>query len=62
MPLAFLMGADWEDCGLVGELFGMKSFLNEFIAYKTMTPYISNRLAAGPKYVNDTIQYMSVSN
>ncbi|XP_078482138.1 solute carrier family 28 member 3-like [Ciona intestinalis] len=61
MPVAFLMGADWEDCFLVGQLFGMKTFLNEFIAYETMKPFIHNRLNQDvvPKFINGTIQYMS---
>jgi nucleoside permease NupC len=27
MPLAYLMGVDWKDAGMVGELIGMKTFL-----------------------------------
>ncbi|XP_039255223.2 solute carrier family 28 member 3-like [Styela clava] len=60
MPLAFLMGADWEDCGTVGELFGVKTFLNEFIAYKNMKPLVENRLLGNvSKFNNGTAMFMS---
>ncbi len=32
-PLAWLMGVPWEDAGRVGALLGVKTVLNEFIAY-----------------------------
>ncbi|XP_064455235.1 sodium/nucleoside cotransporter 2-like [Ornithodoros turicata] len=32
-PLAYIMGVPWVDCGPVGELLGVKTFANEFIAY-----------------------------
>ncbi|XP_076094815.1 solute carrier family 28 member 3-like [Mytilus galloprovincialis] len=49
MPLAYLMGVDWKDAGLVGELIGMKTFLNEFLAYKELAGYMSNRMdCSGP--------------
>lgn len=40
MPLAYVMGVAWEDCGEVAELIGMKTFLNEFIAYEKLGVYI----------------------
>nr|XP_022310304.1 sodium/nucleoside cotransporter 1-like [Crassostrea virginica] len=43
MPLAYLMGVEWEDCGIVGELIGIKSFLNEFLAYGELSTYLDNR-------------------
>ena len=63
MPVAFLLGADWEDCFVVGKLFGMKTFLNEFVAYEDMKPYIENRLnGTFAKYDMDgNIRFMSVS-
>ena len=36
------MGVDWEDCGPVGELLGIKTFANEFIAYADLSVYITN--------------------
>jgi pyrimidine nucleoside transport protein len=44
MPLAYLMGVDWKDAGMVGELIGMKTFLNEFLAYKELSGYMKNRI------------------
>ncbi|XP_029193531.2 solute carrier family 28 member 3-like isoform X1 [Acropora muricata] len=43
MPFAFLMGVDWADCQTVGRFLGVKTFLNEFIAYIEMGPFIENR-------------------
>ena len=43
MPFAFIMGVPWKDAFLVAELLGVKSFLNEFIAYKRLAVYIKNR-------------------
>ncbi|XP_076326652.1 solute carrier family 28 member 3-like isoform X2 [Tachypleus tridentatus] len=36
IPLAFLMGADWKDCEQVARLIGLKTVVNEFIAYKEL--------------------------
>ena len=36
------MGVDWDDCGIVGELLGTKTFANEFIAYLDLSHYIEN--------------------
>ncbi|XP_045133798.1 solute carrier family 28 member 3-like isoform X2 [Portunus trituberculatus] len=33
MPLAWVMGVEWSQCGLVGELIGLKTIVNEFVAY-----------------------------
>jgi CNT family concentrative nucleoside transporter len=33
MPLAWLIGADWADAQLVGQLLGVKLFLGEFLSY-----------------------------
>ncbi|CAN7942300.1 unnamed protein product, partial [Ixodes hexagonus] len=35
-PLAFLMGVPWKDARAVGELVGIKTFANEFIAYSKL--------------------------
>ncbi|RMG14589.1 MAG: NupC/NupG family nucleoside CNT transporter [Planctomycetota bacterium] len=32
-PVAWLLGVPWEDCGLVGRLIGIKTVVNEFVAY-----------------------------
>ena len=43
MPFALLMGVDWADCNAVGMFLGIKTFLNELVAYVEMAPYIKNR-------------------
>lgn len=44
MPIAYLMGVPWKDAGVVGELIGIKTFLNEFVAYKELAKFIENRV------------------
>ncbi|KAL5006942.1 hypothetical protein ScPMuIL_015748 [Solemya velum] len=41
-PLAYLMGVDRQDCFKVGELIGIKTFINEFVAYTDLSVYIDN--------------------
>ena len=36
IPMAWLMGVEWEDCGEVARLIGLKTVVNEFVAYKEM--------------------------
>ncbi|XP_073256992.1 solute carrier family 28 member 3-like isoform X4 [Porites lutea] len=44
-PVAFIMGVEWRDCDVVAELLGIKTFLNEFVAYAKLSEYIKNRQA-----------------
>ena len=37
------MGVSWDDCFIVAELLGIKTFLNEFVAYEEMNKLIKNR-------------------
>jgi pyrimidine nucleoside transport protein len=55
MPLAYLMGVDWKDAGMVGELIGMKTFLNEFLAYKELSGYMKNRIDCSGPYLSVSI-------
>ncbi|XP_021374213.1 solute carrier family 28 member 3-like isoform X1 [Mizuhopecten yessoensis] len=41
-PLAFMMGVDTGDCPKVAELVGIKTFINEFVAYTALSTYIKN--------------------
>ncbi|XP_071478847.1 solute carrier family 28 member 3-like [Diadema antillarum] len=43
MPLAFIMGVEWSDCRKVAELIGIKTFVNEFVAYDELAKLIENR-------------------
>jgi len=55
MPVAYLMGVPWKDASVVGELLGIKTFLNEFLAYKELSGFMENRLTC-------TGQLISVSH
>ncbi|HOW96178.1 MAG TPA: nucleoside transporter C-terminal domain-containing protein [Kiritimatiellia bacterium] len=35
-PLAWVMGAPWKDCQVLGQLMGEKTVLNEFVAYTSL--------------------------
>ena len=37
IPLAWLMGVDEDDLEHVGQLIGIKSFINEFVAYQELS-------------------------
>jgi pyrimidine nucleoside transport protein len=39
MPLAWTMGVPWEDCDVVGELVGIKTIVNEFVAYSRLREF-----------------------
>jgi len=43
-PLAYLMGVPWEEAGLVGELFGIKLMLNEFVAYSELSVLLQEQV------------------
>ena len=43
VPVAFLMGVEWNDCRAVSKFLGIKVFLNELIAYIDMSSHIKNR-------------------
>ncbi|KAM6931376.1 solute carrier family 28 member 3-like [Xenentodon cancila] len=60
MPLSFMMGVSWEDSFTVAELIGVKTFLNEFLAYQKLSELIKRRKAGGPEYVNNIKQYISI--
>lgn len=61
MPLSLMMGVSWEDCFIVADLIGIKTFINEFVAYQKLSVLIKRRKAGGPEYVNNIKQYISVS-
>lgn len=56
-----MMGVSFEDSFIVAELMGIKTFLNEFVAYQKLSELINRRKAGGPEYVNNVKQYISVS-
>ncbi|CAL1534109.1 unnamed protein product [Lymnaea stagnalis] len=46
-PLVFIMGVEWNDAGAVAKLLGIKTFLNEFVAYDKLADFINNRVTCG---------------
>jgi len=40
-PLAFLMGVPWDEAARVGSLLGLKTVLNEFLAYQALGEMIA---------------------
>lgn len=63
-PLAFLMGAAKDDCLQVGQLLGLKTFLNEMIAYQKLSTFIDNReiFENYTKYFNSTDSWTYIKN
>ncbi|XP_018022198.1 solute carrier family 28 member 3-like [Hyalella azteca] len=42
MPLAWSMGVPWDECHAVGTLLGLKTIVNEFVAYSAMSEMIKD--------------------
>jgi CNT family concentrative nucleoside transporter len=42
-PLAWLMGVPWKEAGIIGNLFGEKTVLNEFIAYSHLSQLLHTK-------------------
>lgn len=42
-PIAFFMGVEVEDCRKVAEMIGIKTFINEFVAYLELSTFINNQ-------------------
>ncbi|KAK3790382.1 hypothetical protein RRG08_038447 [Elysia crispata] len=36
MPVAYILGVAWEDCGPVAEVIGLKTFVNELVGYQRL--------------------------
>lgn len=45
-PLAWIMGVPWKDAGVVGRLIGLKTVLNEFVAYSYLADWAKAHAAA----------------
>ena len=41
-PLTFVMGIEWDDCEKISRLIGLKTILNEFIAYRELGVLMEN--------------------
>ncbi|CAK1549012.1 unnamed protein product [Leptosia nina] len=47
IPLCWMMGVPWEECELVGSLIGLKTVVNEFVAYQRMGEMKKEGLLSG---------------
>ncbi|XP_028414884.1 solute carrier family 28 member 3-like isoform X2 [Dendronephthya gigantea] len=61
-PFAFLMGVQWSDCTKVAELIGVKTFLNEFLAFGQLSVLIKNRKSMSPGPVLSVRYCRSLAN
>jgi pyrimidine nucleoside transport protein len=43
-PLAWVMGVDWAECEYVGQLIGLKSIVNEFVAFQKLGEFKNLKL------------------
>jgi len=50
-PLAWLMGVPWADAGSVGQLIGIKTIVNEFVAYLGLAGLIESQGLEHPRSV-----------
>ncbi|HEX7117884.1 MAG TPA: nucleoside transporter C-terminal domain-containing protein [Longimicrobiales bacterium] len=50
-PLAWIMGVPWEDAAAVGSLLGVKTVLNEFVAYLQLSTLLSGGGDLSPRSV-----------
>jgi len=50
-PIAWLMGVPWEDAVQVGALLGIKTVLNEFVAYLQLSTLLSSGAELSPRSV-----------
>ncbi|RMH16412.1 MAG: NupC/NupG family nucleoside CNT transporter, partial [Gemmatimonadetes bacterium] len=50
-PVAWIMGVPWHDATTVGALFGMKTALNEFIAYLQLSSLLGEGTSLSPRSV-----------
>ena len=48
-PLAWLMGVPWGDAGTVGSLIGVKTVINEFVAYLQLTGLLQSGAPLSPR-------------
>lgn len=47
IPIAWLIGVPTEDCEIVGQIIGIKTVVNEFVAFEQLGKEIANGLGVG---------------
>lgn len=50
-PLAWIMGVPWQDATTIGSLLGVKTVLNEFVAYLQLSSILSGEGGLSPRSV-----------
>nr|XP_033776980.1 sodium/nucleoside cotransporter 1 [Geotrypetes seraphini] len=60
MPVAFMMGVQWDEAQMVAEMLGTKIILNEFVAYEKLSSYKKLRLSGVEEWINGDKQWISV--
>ena len=50
-PLAWLMGVRWEDAFIVGSMLGVKTAVNEFVAYLQLSSALSGGVELAPRSI-----------
>jgi hypothetical protein len=51
-PLAWAMGVDWAECEYVGQLIGLKSIVNEFVAFERLGRFKEENLINVSRFSN----------
>ncbi|XP_030046217.1 sodium/nucleoside cotransporter 1 [Microcaecilia unicolor] len=60
MPVAFMMGVQWDEAQMVAEMLGTKIILNEFVAYEKLSSYKKLRLSGAEEWINGDKQWISM--
>ncbi|XP_078541075.1 sodium/nucleoside cotransporter 2 [Lissotriton helveticus] len=60
MPVAFMMGVQWDEAMTVGEMLGTKIILNEFVAYQMLSEYKNNRLSGMEEWIDGNKKWISI--
>jgi concentrative nucleoside transporter, CNT family len=50
-PLAWVMGVPWQDATVIGSLLGVKTVLNEFVAYLQLASLLSGGVELSPRSI-----------
>ena len=48
-PVVWLMGIPWAEARIVGQLMGLKTILNEFVAYLALSQHAGEASALSPR-------------
>lgn len=62
MPLAWSMGVKWDECHDVGTLIGLKTIVNEFVAYTELENMISKNILSPRAQIIATYALCGFSN